>query len=122
MKLDITIDKTTGRFVISPQGDFVLTSGTDAVVQYIGQVLKTFLEEWFLDQTIGIPYYQELLKKNPDQTTMESAIKAAILACPGMLELTSFSLTTDTPHRALNVSFTGTCEAGEIVFNDSIGV
>ena len=120
--MDIKIDPLTGKFVISPQGDFVLTTGTDAVTQYIAQVLKTFLEEWFLDQTIGLPYYEQLLKKNPDQTTIESIIKSAILDCPGMLELNSFSLTADTPNRALNVSFTGTCEAGEIVFNESIGV
>ena len=120
--MDLQLDEETGKFALTANGDLAMVTGADAILQYVLEAIKTFLGEWFLDTTIGIPYYESILKKNPDQVTIESALKARILACPGMQELTDFSMTAISATRKLNVQFKGTSTSGPVTFNENVGV
>lgn len=84
--------------------DLQLTSGIEAIDQHLKQRLRMFLGEWFLDNRIGLPYFQHILKKNPDPIVIDSVYKRQILTTPGVLELLSFNLDLDIPTRKLTVS------------------
>lgn len=119
--MDIKIDQSTGKFVIQ-NNDLVLTTGRDAVAQYLSQVLQTFLGEWFLDTTVGVPWFQKVLgQKNPNIVDIESALKVIIIETPGVQELTSFSFTFDPASRTANVQGSVQSQMGEVLFNEDVG-
>lgn len=70
--------------------------------------LRTFLGEFWLDQTIGIPYFQEILKKNPDLDNVRSAFALEIQKVQGVKTLESLSVSIDRANRKLTVIFSVT--------------
>lgn len=72
--------------------------------------LRTFLGEFWLDQSIGIPYFQEVLKKNPDMSVVRAAFASEIQKVAGVKTLESLSVSLDRAARKLSVTFrvTGT--------------
>lgn len=103
-------------------GDLYLTSGIEAVRQRLRQDLRMFLGEWFLDLDYGVPYFQDILVKNPNPQIVEGIIKIKILESPGVLELTAFSADINNASRQLTVDFTVRCFDGEIDFKEVLGV
>ncbi len=97
--------------------DIVFITSIDEVRQRLLENLNTFKGEWFLDLEMGIPYYQDISKKNIDLNVIESVFKDAILDSPGVLELLDFSLDIDNSSRQLDVNFTARASEGEIVIN-----
>ena len=55
--MDLKLDATAHDLIIENY-DLVLVDGIDLVRQAIKQRLLLVLEEWFLDDTIGVPWYQ----------------------------------------------------------------
>ncbi|MEX4399579.1 hypothetical protein MZA86_01045 [Haemophilus influenzae] len=53
----------------------VLVDGVNQKAQQIKVVLLTFLGEWFLDTTIGLPYFDEILTRNPDNARIQSIFR-----------------------------------------------
>ena len=86
-------------------GDLVLTSKSEAVKQHLSQRLKMFVGEWFLDLSEGVPYYQNILIKNPNPNIIDGLLKDTILSTPGVDELLSFNLDFDAGLRKLTVDF-----------------
>lgn len=97
-------------------GDLRLTSGDDGVRQHLQQRLKTFLGEWFLDLDVGLPYFQDILVKNPNVNQIDGIVKQKILTTPGVVELLSFTMNFDSSARALSVEFEYSSFSGEINF------
>lgn len=83
--------------------DLVFVEGSEEVAQLILERLRTFLGEWFLDVTIGVPYFEEVLVKNP--TAAESVLKREIILTPGVLELLEFTFTVDKSTRKATLNF-----------------
>lgn len=97
-------------FLQDSRGDIVFTDnaltfviGADEVAQRVTQRLRTFLGEWFLDLDIGVPYYQEILVKNPSSTIIEGRLKAEIIGTPGVIEIEEFELEVDNELRQATV-------------------
>lgn len=86
-------------------GDIPLTTGSDAVRQHLLQRLKMFRGEWFLDLSDGVPYYQNILIKNPNPDTVDGVLKDRILNTPGVDELLEFELDYDPATRKLTLAF-----------------
>jgi len=103
--------------VVVDVNDFVLSSGRGAIEQHLKQRLHTFLGEFFLDGRVGIPYFQQILVKNPSAVAINSIIKRAIINTPGILSLTSFSLELNSS-RELIVEFRALSTEGEINFSE----
>lgn len=95
-------------------GDFVLTTGVSAIVQAVNQALKLFLGEWFLDQTIGVPWIQEILVKGPDLNAIQSIFKSKIEGVQGVLAVTFLNLDFSANTRNLKVSWRATSALGEL--------
>lgn len=85
-------------------GDFYFVTGVDATVQFLNQRLRLFLAEWFLDETLGVPYFDEIFVKNPNAVAIDSILKTYIINSPGVLELLAFDMSIDTATRTLTVS------------------
>ena len=98
--------------------DFVLTEGVDAIKQHLSQRLKTFLNEWFLDNRIGIPYFEHVLIKNFDPVVVDTVFKKQIIDTPGVLELLSFNADLDKTARILNITFKARTSEGIINFSE----
>lgn len=72
---------------LSPTGDFVFGNGLRdfyvdeplAVGQAVQTTLKLFLGEWFLDNTVGVPYPEGVLGKH-SQAEADSVVQTATLA------------------------------------------
>lgn len=86
-------------------GDLVLTLGADAVKQHITQRLKMFVGEWFLNLSEGVPYFQNILIKNPNPDIVDGLLKDTILSTPCVDELLSFNLDYSASLRTLTVDF-----------------
>ena len=101
--------------------DLSFVTGSDEVKQLLRQRLRMFLGEWFLDTTKGIPYFQSILKKNPNPVSIDSAFKNEILETPGILELFEFELNVDASLRKLTLDFRAVSTDGIIDFSEVLG-
>lgn len=79
--------------------------GADEVVQRLRQRLRSFLGEWFLNTSLGIPYLQEILKKNPQHGIVDAILKKHILNTPGVIKLLEYSYVVDSSARTSTLTF-----------------
>jgi hypothetical protein len=95
-------------------------AATNPVLQDIIQRLRFFLGEWFLDNTQGVPYFQQILIKNPDQSKVDAIFSNIIMGTPGVQTLTSYSFAIDTTNRIFSVAFRCTSTSGPINYSGNI--
>lgn len=127
---DISLDlsnpnSATYRDLLITNGDLTLTSdanplGTNPILQDILQRFRMFLGEWFLDNTQGVPWFQQILIKGYDQSKINAIFLNIILAVPGVLLLNSYSFTINTEFRSLVVQFNAQTTSGPINYAGSI--
>ena len=108
---DLALDKTTHDLIYTGT-DLLMVDELDQVEQSLKERLLFYRQEWFLDTTIGIPFYDEVLVKNPNIPNIENIIKAEIMDTPGALELLSFKSEFDSQSRSYSVSFSLRTEFG----------
>ena len=83
---------------------------------YVSQKLRIILEmiegEYFLDSTLGIPWFSKVMVKNPNVDAISSVFKAAIMGEGDVSEINSFSLQIDRANRNLQINFSVTLTDG----------
>ena len=81
--------------LLDTEGDISFSNGKISVKKNIGQkvsiLLKTFKGEWFLDDLIGIPYFQTILGKKISKEKIDSLFKTQILSVDGVLKILEFT-------------------------------
>jgi hypothetical protein len=60
-------------------------SGIEYAGQKIRQKLLLLKGEWFLDQSLGIPWVEEVLVKNPSLEYIRSVVRKTVLSVPGII-------------------------------------
>ena len=100
--------------------DLTTTSGASAVEQHLGQRLKEFQGEWFLELRDGVPYHQEFFKKDINPTVIDYVLKMVIIETPGILELLEFELDFDQANRELNLTFRAKSYDGIINYSTTL--
>lgn len=110
--IDIALDPLTNDLVFA-DFDFALVDDTRQIMQNLAIRLRFVLGEWYLDITQGIPYYEEIFIKNPNQIQIESVLKQEIVQTRGILELTSFDSSFDKRRRIYSVKFSARSISGE---------
>ena len=105
---------TTWDFTFDGSGDMFLdASGQLAVTQTFEDLvadrlrtrLRTFLGENFLDRESGVPYFEEILIKNPDETRVRNLLLAAASSVEGVDQVLSFNAEFDAASRTFSVNF-----------------
>ena len=102
-------------------GRLVMIGGAEAVTQHIGNRFRTFLGEYFLDISVGVPWYRDILKKNPLFAMVSSVLKTVILDTPGVTSLISFEFTYADP-RHVTLAFSAMSDDGPINFKEIVEV
>ena len=100
--------------VVVQKYEIWLIEGADKVAQQIKINLLTFLGEWFLDNTLGVPYLEEILIKNPRMASVETILRNHISSVPNVIRITSFGLGWDRQKRTLSVEFACDTDLGPI--------
>lgn len=95
-------------------GNGVLVDGAARVKQQIRVTLQTWLGEYFLDTTFGVPYLESILVKRPSRTEIESILRNRINDVPGVSRVTSMQLDIDRQRRSLSVVFQASTDEGVI--------
>ena len=124
---DVLLDlsKTSSNF-----GDFSIVNNDLVIVtdqkieiqQHILQRLRTYLGEWFMDLTIGIDYFGQILTKNPDQSSIDAIIQSEILNTPGVTELATYSFHPDFKNRIMSLSFSVNTTSGVVNYEGALTV
>lgn len=96
-------------------GDMVLDSGASSIVSDVRARLNTFRGEWFLDQEIGIPYFDDVLVKRPNLPAIRAIFRDAMLETPGIAEIVSMAFDYDGAQRRMTLKFRAATDTGELV-------
>lgn len=104
---NLKIDPVTGGFVFAG-GVLQFVSDAEAVAQAVRCELKTFLGEYFLDQTRGVPYIQLGQNKTTSPLVFGSVVRRIILSVQGMRSVDSMDFAFNPETRELSVAWSGT--------------
>jgi len=102
-------------------GNFVdhTVSNIDGLVQRIRIRLQVFLGEWFLDNTRGVPYFQEILEKGTSYDQISQSIKLIIAETSDVKKINSFSIKdSDIVNRKIIISFAVSSVYGDLEENN----
>lgn len=68
----------------------------ESVAQKIRIRLRTYFGEWFVNTSIGVPYFQEILKKGVSKDYVDTIFLDIIRATEGVLRVTEYISEIDT--------------------------
>ncbi len=102
---DLLLDDTND--LVIENGDFVFARGLDAIAQSCRIALQMFEGEWFLDQSVGIPYWQEILGFKPDFAIRAAtvAFTSELLSVSGVIAVTRMDVAYTGASRGLTVTW-----------------
>lgn len=91
-----------------------LVSGDSEAQQRLAIRYRFFRATWFLDLLQGIPYFTEILIKNPNLPILGAIFRQVALTTPGVGSLSEFSLDFVGVSRELTVSFVAVFEEPDL--------
>lgn len=120
---DLLLDPDTWDLVLE-NGDLSLSSGADAAMQAIMQRIRFFLGEWFADESLGVPYWTEILgKKAPNIPAIREVFRQTILSAPGVASINKIDLAwASTGTRTMNLTFEAVMDDGTLLNTDGLQV
>ena len=125
LSLDLNKGSSTYGDLLLLNGDLVLTSdanpnGTNPVLQNIVQRLRWFQGEWFLNVNGGVPYLQTIFIKGQSLSKIEAIFFSVISNTPGVVVITSFSVSFNSLTRLLTISFQCQTTSGPIDYSGTL--
>ena len=116
-RLDLLLDDNG---VVLRSGDWAFAIDREGIQQRIGQTLRTIAGEWFLDLDYGLPYFEQILVKNPNLPSVQDLFRRALLSVKGVSSVERLTLSLDTTSRTLTVSWVVLTDLGLLVGTDNI--
>ena len=117
---DIALSAANHDLVIQ-DGDIMLIDNAERVAQQIKIQLKSFLGEWFLDTTYGMPYWEDILVKNPNINHVRNIFRKKILEVDDVTAAPSLSLSIDKKQRILTVDYEAETTYGLVTRKEVLG-
>jgi len=103
---DLLIDPETKKLTITNRSLGFTTSDSEYFAQILKLRLYIIKGEWYLNNSIGLPYFDEILIKNPNLSRIEDLMKREIIAVTGEQSIKTFNLEYNNITRELTVTFT----------------
>lgn len=107
--------------ILIKDGDFLLIDNAERVAQQIKVKLLTFLGEWFLDTTWGVPYLEYILVKQPNQELIKQILSEQISLVDDVKSLNALELDYQVKIRTLIVNYEVSTEYGLITRKEVLG-
>lgn len=117
--IDLALNKDTHDLYFD-NADLTLVNDIDSVEQHLKVRLLFYLREWFLDTTSGVPYFSDVLIKNPNIPDIENIFKSKILDTNDVEEILEFNSTYDPSSRVYSISFKARTKYGEVDLQESL--
>lgn len=103
--MDLLLDRDT-HDIVFVNGECPVTQLlTDVVAQRLKITLYTFLGEWFLDTTIGVPYFQQIFGKVRSKATVDLIFQQIIANDKDVIEILSFESELENGTRGYSMTF-----------------
>lgn len=102
---DIFIDPNTGDIAMVNCTPVLTTNLIELVSQRLEIRLNTFLEEWFFNSEVGVPYFEQILVKPFKKDLVESILKNTILETEDVIRITKFESTFSPSTRLYTVTY-----------------
>jgi len=100
------LEQTDDQDIKITNNSFTLVESDNEIRQRLINRLKSFFREWFLDQTLGIPWFQLIFVKETPPSVIDTVLKDAILSTPGIIGFRSYTpLDLDVSSRQLQITF-----------------
>lgn len=104
--MDIKLNGYDATFVNGPDiSSMIVNKQVDVVAQRLTIRLRTFLGEWFLNTQYGVPYFERILRKGVNKTSVDNILREQILEEAGVLEIESFISEFDPSARSYSCKF-----------------
>lgn len=109
--------------LLDSEGDIQITGGKIKLIESTAELTKqrllikmrTFYQEWYLNTLVGVPYFQEILKRGSNRKTIaDTVFKNIILQDEGVSKLNSFTSSVS-PEGGYSLSFSASTPDGEII-------
>jgi hypothetical protein len=103
--MDLLLNTDTGDMVYVNGGAPVTQHTADVVAQRLRITLYTFLGEWFLDETVGVPYFQQIFGKLRTKASVDLIFQQIITNDHDVIEILTFDSTLDRGARGYSMTF-----------------
>lgn len=103
--MDLLLNPDTGDMVYENGGSPVTQLTADVVAQRLRITLYTFLGEWFLDLTVGVPYFQQIFGKLRTKASIDLIFQQIITNDPDVIEILTFESELSRGDRGYSMTF-----------------
>ena len=100
---DIKLDSNND--IAVENNDILIITASEEVRQRLLQNLRAFKNDWFLNLEAGVPYFENVFRKDYSIEVINTILKDVILNTPGVIELLSLETNIDDSLRQLTVAF-----------------
>lgn len=118
--LDIALDAGTHDLVIH-DGDLLHIDNAERVAQQIKIQLLTWLGEWFLDTTHGVPYLEYILVKNPNFDLVRQIFREQILGVQDVDSIDELEIVYNPNQRTVKVNYIVSTKYGLVTRKEVLG-
>ncbi|QNR53873.1 putative tail lysozyme [Pseudomonas phage phiK7A1] len=120
--MDLLLDPVTHDLVFVNGQATVTQTQSEIVTQRLKITLYTFLGEWFLDTSVGVPYFQQIFGKVRSKSAIDVIFQNIIANDEGVVEIREFSSDLSTGDRGYTMTFKVRCKDDTITDNITITV
>lgn len=114
---DLALDRVTGDLELPLR----IVKGVEALAQRLRLRLLQWRGQWFLDETLGVPYAQQILgRRGTERVMLEVTLRRIILETVGIDSVRSFDVVFDRPGRAATITFEALAKGRVITFNGGV--
>lgn len=90
MSSTLLLDTLAWDLVLDANGNIAVAAEPYALAQDAASAIKTFLGEVYWDTTIGVPYLEQILGKNPSLALLKALFVQAARTVPGVADARCF--------------------------------